>query len=275
MILSFPLGIVQPGAPPVHAPDPVDSRSANLLLPARGLYVQFEHRGWASGYYSGELLNDYNEPGPVAGHTVADEVSDQLDAMAALGVNRLTFELRSADNSYGPFTFPDCTISRPLGPLYPNPDDAEIANLVSFFDLVDSKGMKIYLRLVNTHMEESPPTNNTLWLGEILTAVKDHPALDLVLFEGTPQHIDLDGDLINDTCGVPAEPPLWMGPTYQGAIYIQWAIAYAHSLGIPWQQALGPGHRRGFLRLQPGGSRTAGHRFPPVGPGGDPQGHLR
>ena len=161
LILSFSLGILQPGTPPVHGTGMVESPSANLILPARGLYVQFEHRGWASGYYSGEILKDFNEPGPVAGHTIADEVSDQLDAMAALGVNRLTFELRSADNSNDPFTFPECTISRPLGPLYPNPDDAEIANLVSFFNLVDSKGMKIYLRLVNTHMEESPPTNNT------------------------------------------------------------------------------------------------------------------
>jgi hypothetical protein len=172
LVLLIPLGVFPSIDAPVQGIDTLSSTNTNVLLPARGLYVQFERRGWASGYYSGELLYNYNEPGPVAGHTIADEVSDQLDAMAALGVNRLTFELRSADNSYDPFVYPQCTISRPLGPLYPDPADDEIANLASFFDLVDSKGMKIYLRLVNTHMEESAPfTNNTAWLGEILGAL--------------------------------------------------------------------------------------------------------
>jgi hypothetical protein len=269
LVLLIPLGVFPSIDAPVQGIDTLSSTNTNVLLPARGLYVQFERRGWASGYYSGELLYNYNEPGPVAGHTIADEVSDQLDAMAALGVNRLTFELRSADNSYDPFVYPQCTISRPLGPLYPDPADDEIANLASFFDLVDSKGMKIYLRLVNTHMEESAPfTNNTAWLGEILNAVKDKPALDLVLFEGTPQTIDLVGnDLINDSCGVPAEPPLWMGPTYQAAVYIQWAIAYAHSLGIPYRklsaQAIA-GDFYAFSQGDAGPQATDSHQWDPV-----------
>ncbi|GEM_PF-4662508 len=268
LIISFPLGLLPSGDESGADPMDIYSPGANVLLPARGLYVQFEHRGWASGYYSGEILKDYNQPGPVPGHTVADEVSDQLDEMAALGVNRLTFELRSADDSYDPFVYPGCTISRPLGPLYPTPEDDEIANLVSFFDLAGSKGMKIYLRLVNTHMEESPPVNNALWLGKILNAIKDNPALDLVLFEGTPQHVDLLGnDLIDDSCGVPAEPPLWMGPTYQAAIYIQWAIQFAHSLGIPYRKLSAQAIAGDFYAFNQGAAgpqATDSHQWDPV-----------
>ena len=88
-----------------------------------------------------------------------------------------------------------------------------------------------------------------------------------MLFEGTPQHIDLDGDLIDDSCGVPAEPPLWMGPTYQGAVYIQWAIQYAHSLGIPWSklsaQAIA-GDFYAFSQGAAGPQATDSHQWDPV-----------
>ena len=85
-------------------------------------------------------------------------------------------------------------------------------------------------------MEEQPPTNNELWLGAILNAIKDHPALDLVLFEGSTHGIDADGDNIDDACGIPAEPPLWMGPTTKVAGYVKWAVGYAYSLGMPYRK---------------------------------------
>jgi hypothetical protein len=86
--------------------------------------------------------------------------------------------------------------------------------------------------LVNTHMEEKPPTNSATWLGTILNAVGNHPALELVLFEGNTHLVDT-GDVIGDTCGIPAEPPLWLGSTSAPAQYVNWAIAYGQSLGVP------------------------------------------
>src|SRR3989441_11105018 len=93
--------------------------------------------------------------------------------------------------------------------------------------------MRILLRLTNTHMEEQPPTNSATWLGAILGAVKLHPALELVLFEGNTHFVDTNGDGTADACGTPAEPPLWLGPTSVPAQYVQWAIGYARSLSVP------------------------------------------
>jgi hypothetical protein len=73
-------------------------------------------------------------------------------------------------------------------------------------------------------MEEQPPTGNELWLGTILNAIKNHPALDLVLFEGGAHLIDLNGDGIMDHCGGNAEPPLWEITNSAGAPYITWAF---------------------------------------------------
>jgi hypothetical protein len=99
--------------------------------------------------------------------------------------------------------------------------------MVAFLDLVNSKGMKVWLRLVNNHMEEQPPTNAQTWLGAILNAIKNHPAIDLILFEGD-RHVDLSGN-----CGIPAEPPLWLGASSYAGTYVQWAIGYAMGLGWP------------------------------------------
>jgi hypothetical protein len=267
LVLLIPLGVLQSGHPPLKMTDRVQSSVAKVLLPARGLYVQFERRGYPSMYYSGEAIYNFNTYDPVVGHTYAEEISQQLDAIQAMGVNAITFELRAAANSYGPFVYPGCTITRPLGLLYPEPTDAEIANLVSFLDLVGSKGMLVYLRLVNTHMEESPPVNNQVWLGKILNAIKAHPALDLVLFEGSPQYIDSNGDNVNDDCGIPAEPPLWMGSTYPAATYIQWAIQYAHSLGIPWRKLSAQaivGDHYAFTQGDSGPQATDSHLWDPI-----------
>jgi hypothetical protein len=217
---------------------PIIMQNARALLPVRGLDVQFEKRGWYSGYGSGEVITGFNSYDSVVGHTISEEVSLQLDAMQQMGINAIEFELRASDPTWnpGPFEPPDCNIPPVLGLQYPKPTSQEINNLVAFLDLVNSKGMKVFLMLVNTHMEEQPPTNNSVWIGTILNAIKEHPALDLVLFDGNTHLIDTNGDGIGDACGIPAEPPLWLGPTAKPAQYVKWAISYAHSLGLPYRK---------------------------------------
>jgi hypothetical protein len=204
-------------------------------LPIRGLYVQFERRGWPSEYWPGQVIQSFDQFDAVVGGTVSAEVAIQLDSMRRMGVNAITYELRTADRTADPngFVFPTCNIPPVLGLQWPEPTATELSNLVALFDLVHAKGMRILLRLVNTRMEEQPPTNSTTWLGAILGAIKNHPALELVLFEGNVHVFDTDGDGTADGCGIPAEPPLWLGPRAAPAQYVRWAIGYARSLGIP------------------------------------------
>lgn len=201
----------------------------------RGLYVQFEKRGWPSGYWSGDAIQEFNNFDAVVGHTVKEEIALQLDEMKKMGVNSIAFELRSSHPIWnpGPFLPPECNIGPGLGLQYPQPTLQEIANLTAFLDLVDSKQIKVLLRLVNTYMEEQPPLNNATWLGTILNAIKNHPALELVLFEGTTHLVDTNGDGEKDQCGIPAEPPLWLGPSSVPANYVKWAIQYGMTLGLP------------------------------------------
>jgi hypothetical protein len=77
-------------------------------------------------------------------------------------------------------------------------------------------------------MEEQPPTNSQTWLGAILGAIGNHPALDLVTFEGSTHLIER-----GTQCGIPAEPALYLGPGSVPANYVQWAIGFAMSQGIP------------------------------------------
>jgi len=209
---------------------------ANLSsLPVRGLYVQFERRGWPAEYSPGQVIQNFDQFDAVVGSTVAAEVALQLDTMREIGVNTITYELRTADPVYipGGEAFPTCNIQPVLGLQWPEPTSTELKNLVALFDLAHAEGMRILLRLTNTHMEEQPPTNSATWLGAILGAVKLHPALELVLFEGNTHFVDTNGDGTADACGTPAEPPLWLGPTSVPAQYVQWAIGYARSLSVP------------------------------------------
>ena len=200
----------------------------------KGLYVEFDRRGISGGYYTGQLVKELNNQEPSLGHSVADEVNLQLDEMKKLGVNTIVLELRTSDPDWnGGFEYPTCNIHVASGLNYPVPTSTEISNLIELFDLVNNKQIKIMLRLVNNHMEEQPIVNNPKWINSILSAVKNHPALDLVLFEGNTKFSDSKGDGVNDQCGVPAEPPLWMGPTSVAAKYVKWAIQYAISLGLP------------------------------------------
>jgi len=239
-------------------------------LTIRGLYVLFERRGYNNGYGCGQCIQEFNNLDPVVGHTVKEEVALQLDEMKKIGVNSITYELRSADSILipGGFEPPECNMPPGLGFKYPKPTSQEITNLVDFFDLVYSKQIKILLRLVNTHMEEQPPTNNTIWLQTILNAIKNHPALELVLFEGDTHLVDNDGDGVGDACGNPAEPPLWLGPSSKPANYVRWAIQYGLSIGIPANklsaQAVVGDY---FVNTSPpaGPSATEFHLWPAIG----------
>lgn len=206
----------------------------HFLLKNAGLYTLFERRGWASEYWPGQVIQNWNQFDSVVGSAVAQEIALQLDKMQAMGVNTISFELRTADpTDSATFSPPDCNIGPVLGFQFPQPTATELANLPLLFDAAQSRGMKIWLRLVNNHMEEQPPTNSKTWLGAILGTIGNHPALDMVLFDGTPHTVtNSDGT----QCGIPAEPPLWLGPGSVGAAYVQVAIGYAMSLGIPPQK---------------------------------------
>lgn len=253
-------------APPV--PTVTTTALPRVFLPVQGLYVQFEQRGSPSRYWSGQVITHFYTDDPVVGHTVGEEIANQLDIMKEMGVNTIAFELRSSAEKYipGPFAPPDCNISPALGIQYPQPTPEEITHLKAFLDLLNSKGMKVHLRLVNTHMAEAPTANNELWLGTILNAIKDHPALDLVLFEGSVFMYDSDGDGVKDKCGGPAEPGLWEGPTMVPARYVKWAIGYAHSLGMPYRNLSAQAIVGNYYTIMqaPNGFMTDGHHWEPI-----------
>lgn len=262
-ILALSIALVQLGAPSVSA-----AQAANLSryrTPLRGLYVQFERRGWSSEFWSGQVLQSYEDFDSVLGRTVREEVEYQLRLMSGMGINRITLELRAADGD-GDSAFPLCHVSPALGLRWPQPTGVELRNLKAFFDLVDRLGIKVWLRLVNTHMEEVPRTRSAQWLGAILGTLKGHPALDLVLFEGNIRQVDLTGDGVSDACGIAAEPPLWLGPTSAPARYVRWALSYGRSLGLPArrlsaQAVVGDA----FIDSQPPNpTATDGHLWSPI-----------
>jgi len=197
-----------------------------------GIYTQFERRGTPSEYGgSGQIIQSWTQFDSVVGSTVAQEVSLQLDKMKSMGVNTITIELRTADPTYtSNFTPPDCNEPPVLGLQFPQPTPTELANLPLFLDMVQSKGMKVWLRLTNTHMEQQPPTNSQTWLTAVFKAIGKHPALDLVTFDGTKYTLQTPNGPI---CGTPAEPPLWDGPTSVVGTYVQWAINFGMSQGLP------------------------------------------
>src|SRR3989449_11426310 len=84
----------------------------------------------------------------------------------------------------------------------------------ALFDLAHAKGMRILLRLTNTHMEEQPPMNSATWLGAILGAVRAHPALELGALEGNTHFVATNGAGTPDPWGTPADPPPWSGPPW-------------------------------------------------------------
>ena len=243
----------------------------HFLLKNVGLYTLFERRGsYINQYWFGQVIQQWDQFDTVVGSTVSQEVSLQLDKMKEMGVNTLTWELRSADNTFsGPFpplpTPPDCSIGEWMGFQFPQPTATELANLPRFFDMVHSKGMKVWLFLNNTHMEEQPPTNSQTWLGAILGAIGNHPALDLVCFGGEP-HVVLDTTSPTGTrCGNPYEPPLYWGPDSIPAKYVQWAIGFAMSQGIPARKLSAEAIVGDFLldSMPPAGDEATDHHLWP------------
>jgi hypothetical protein len=194
----------------------------------------FERRGSGAGYFEGQILHEFNNTDPVIGTTVAQEISLQLDAMRSMGINTIELTLSAADTQPGLFVPPACTVNPDLGPLWPQPAEQELTNLKALFDLIFSKGIHVTLNLSNTHMEDQP--SSEIWLKSILDVVKDHPALELVLFGGDVHTYDYNGDGVPDACGGRAEPTLGMGPGSGGSKYVEWAIGYAHSLGLPYRK---------------------------------------
>jgi hypothetical protein len=256
---------------PISSPTTVPpSATANPnLLPIRGLDVQFDRAGSRDGYWSGQMIQMFDTVDDATGRLVRDDVSQQLNEMVKLGVNTIRLELRSSspDSAGSYFAPPRCPLPPVLGLQYPQPTQLELKNLPEFFDLVYSKGVKIQLELINTHMEEQPPTNNTVWIGSILKAVGNHPALDVVMFDGAPFMIDSNGDGNPDKCGGPAEAPLWDGPGSVPANYVQWAIGYGHSLGVPYERMSVEaivGDYYSFKQGPGGPEMTDSHQWDPV-----------
>lgn len=205
-------------------------------LPNRGLWVQFERRGAASGFYPGELLELWDAPAPGLGHSVATEVGLQVDQMLAMGVNTITLEMRASDAEFtGQWTPPNCNIPPVLGIRWPDPRAIELQNLDRLLDLLQAKGITVWMFLTNTHMEQAPSVNER-WLGPILDVMGPHPAVDLIMFHGDQYASDIDNNGSLETCGFPAEPPLWLGTNAIPAQYVRWAIGFAHGRGIAWRR---------------------------------------
>jgi hypothetical protein len=199
------------------------------FLQTRGLWTYFEHRGAEQGYNSGELLEVIDQP------SVRADVVTQLEHMRALGVNEFVYELRSAD---GPWPvnsdFPACELPTALGPTWPQPTAVQLSGLQTLFALAHRFGMRVILILNTTHMEKGA-TGNAQWLGAIAGAIKDSPAFDLLVVGGDVHVWDarppFDG--VPDSCGGVSEAPLWLGPNSVQGRYVQWALGYLRSLGIP------------------------------------------
>jgi hypothetical protein len=217
------------------APSPI----GKYLLASRGVWALFDRRGWPNGYFDGDAIAMFgsfdqdlaNQVGASnVASTVGAEIASQMSKMQKVGINTLSFELRATDPVYIPgFTPPTCNLPPSLGLLWPQPSASQLANLRAFLDLALTYGMRVMLILNSTHMEEQPPTNAATWLGAILPAVKDHPALDTIIFGGDEHVIPGAGA---GTCGIPAEAPLYLGPTSYAGTYVQWAINYGRSLGV-------------------------------------------
>lgn len=234
-----------------------------FLLQTRGLWTYFEHRGAAQGYYPGELLGVIDQP------SVRADVVAQLQHMRTLGVNEFVYEMRSAD---GPWPvnsdFPACQLPTALGPTWPQPTAAQLSGLQRLFTLAHRFGMRVILILDTTHMEQGA-AGNAQWLGAIARAIKDSPAFDLLLVGGDVHTWDAQPpfDGVPDSCGGQSEAPLWLGPDSVQSQYVQWALGYLRSLGIP-PEKLGAeaivGDYRSEVEQPAGPNAEDGHLWRPL-----------
>ena len=84
-----------------------------------------------------------------------EEVEFQLDVMRSMGMNTITFELRTCDSYWIPeFEPPECNIPPVLGLQWSQPTDIELANLITFFNLAQRK------KIPNASFEEDSYFNN-------------------------------------------------------------------------------------------------------------------
>lgn len=253
-----------PTTTPIVVPStPTQPPVPRVFLPVRGVIGPFEKRGSGAGYFEGQILHEFNNIDPIIGTTVAQEIGLQLDAMRSMGINSIWITLSAADAEPGLFVPPACTVNPDLGPLFPQPTELELTNLKALFDLIYSKGIQVTLNLSNTHMEDKPKSE--IWLKSILDVVKDHPALELVLFGGDVHTYDYNGDGVADACGGRAEPTLGMGPGSGGTKYAEWAIDYAHSLGLPYRKLSAEAILGAYIDVaqQPNPYMTDGHFWNP------------
>lgn len=231
-------------------------------LRTRGIWTEFDDPHSRDGWYSGQLLHNGNfDP-------ALPDVVRQLDAMRAMGVNEITYELRSSAPVWQLTELPDCVVSPEVGLLWPRPTQEELTNLGRLFDLVASKGMKIALVLNNTHMEEEDRVNASSWLGPILAVVKGKPALDYIAFGGDKKTHDWDEDGVPDMCGGQAEASLHHGPSSVQGRYVQWAIGFGLAQGLPARQ-LTAEEIIGFYQFEAqlpvgGGEQQDGHQWSPL-----------
>jgi hypothetical protein len=203
------------------------SGSASITVDAgaldiKGVWASFENAASPSGYFNGEVLKSFDSIEPV--------LAQQMDLMRATGVNAISFQIRATDSAYtGQWTPPNCNEPPSNGALWPQPTAVELANMVKLFDLAQQKGLRILLNLTHTHFEETPPVNATTWLTALIDAVKTHAALELVTFMGDVHVNDFGGKL---SCGVPAEPPLWLGPANTVYQHLKFELSLARTLGL-------------------------------------------
>jgi hypothetical protein len=153
------------------------------------------------------------------------------------GVNEILVEMRSAGGSTPP-PWSDCDLSPELGPSWPQPTSLEVDGLRTLLGLAQRHGMRVGLMLNNTHMDQQLSVNSERWLGAVLGAVRGSPALDYIALGGDRQTIDAKPphDGVPDSCGGQSDAPLWLGPDSIQGRYVQSAIAYARSLGLPPQK---------------------------------------
>lgn len=198
-------------------------------LGIKGVWAMFERVGGQGGFWNGELLKQFDSVDATAGEKVSDAVAQQMDLMRGMGINAISFQVVGTDSTtFGDNKPPACYVPPLAGARWPNPTPLELTNLVKLLDLAQQNGIKVLLNLSHTHYEESPPANATTWLTAIINAVKNHPALELVTFMGDV-HVNNFGTA---SCGLPAEPPLWLGPSNIVYQNLKAQMALARSLGL-------------------------------------------
>jgi hypothetical protein len=190
-------------------------------LDLRGVWAGFEDVGSSSGFYNGDTIKNFD--------TVAPQLSAQMDLMVQMGVNVISFPIGATDATALPPGPPTCNTPPVAGALWPQPSQTELDGLVKVLDLAQSKGLRVLLELQHTHFEEIPPTNATTWLTALINDVKAHPALELVTFMGDV-HVNNFGG--TPSCGLGAEPPLWLGPNDVVYQHLKFELSLGRSLGL-------------------------------------------